>query len=137
MKITFVNICFIIYVIHVYIGEQSFFFRVWPLDMDGSADGLPLLSQDEFFRHLNLQSVHACSAKYHYRQALKERLRASKVAVNGVNGVSIGKSGNRNNNAVTKAYENDQALLNGGSEREDNSLRFDNMILHYIKNLDI
>jgi len=36
-----------------------------------------LLSQDEFFRHLNLRSVHATSAKYHYRQALKERLRAS------------------------------------------------------------
>jgi len=38
---------------------------------------VPLLSQDEFFRHLNLRSVHASSAKYHYRQALKERLRAS------------------------------------------------------------
>ena len=38
---------------------------------------VPLLSQDEFFRHLNLRSVHATSAKYHYRQALKERLRAS------------------------------------------------------------
>ncbi len=38
---------------------------------------IPLLSQDEFFRHLNLRSVHATSAKYHYRQALKERLRAS------------------------------------------------------------
>lgn len=37
---------------------------------------VPLLSQDEFFRHLNLRSVHASSAKY-YRQALKERLRAS------------------------------------------------------------
>merc|ERR1711993_134217 len=34
-------------------------------------------SQDEFFRHLNLQSVHKTSAKYNYRQALKERLRAS------------------------------------------------------------
>ena len=38
---------------------------------------VPLLSQDDFFRHLNLRSVHATSAKYHYRQALKERLRAS------------------------------------------------------------
>jgi len=38
---------------------------------------VPLLSQDEFFRHLNLRSVHATSAKYHYRQCLKERLRAS------------------------------------------------------------
>ena len=38
---------------------------------------VPLMSQDEFFRHLNLRSVHATSAKYHYRQALKERLRAS------------------------------------------------------------
>ena len=36
-----------------------------------------MLSQDDFFRHLNLRSVHATSAKYHYRQALKERLRAS------------------------------------------------------------
>ena len=35
------------------------------------------MSQDEFFRHLNLQSVHHNQAKYHYRQALKERLRAS------------------------------------------------------------
>ena len=62
--------------------------------MDGSADGLPLLSQDEFFRHLNLQSVHASSAKYHYRQALKERLRASKVAVRGGNGISVVKGAN-------------------------------------------
>jgi len=40
----------------------------------------PLLSQDEFFRHLNLQSVHQKRGKYHYRQALKERLRASSLA---------------------------------------------------------
>ena len=41
---------------------------------------VPLLSQDEFFRHLNLQSVHA-AAKFHYRHALKERLRASSIAL--------------------------------------------------------
>lgn len=46
----------------------------------------PLLSQDEFFRHLNLQSVHFDSGqggtggRYMYRQALKERLRASSYA---------------------------------------------------------
>jgi len=37
---------------------------------------VPILSQDVFFRHLNLVSVHANSAKYQYRQTLKERLRA-------------------------------------------------------------
>jgi hypothetical protein len=42
---------------------------------------VPLLSQDEFFRHLNLQSVHATAAKFHYRHALKERLRASSMAL--------------------------------------------------------
>lgn len=41
---------------------------------------VPLLSQDEFFRHLNLQPVHA-AAKFHYRHALKERLRASSIAL--------------------------------------------------------
>jgi hypothetical protein len=41
---------------------------------------VPMLSQDEFFRHLNLQSVHA-AAKFHYRHALKERLRASSIAL--------------------------------------------------------
>lgn len=48
---------------------------------------VPMLSQDEFFRHLNLRSVHATAAKYHYRQALKERLRASsqKLAPNSNN----------------------------------------------------
>ena len=70
-------------------GDHRLLLSLGPLDMDSSADGLPLLSQDEFFRHLNLQSVHASSAKYHYRQALKERLRASKVAsLNGLNGLS-------------------------------------------------
>ena len=53
--------------------------------MNGSVDP-PLLSQDEFFRHLNLQSVHLFSekgggggngGKYMYRRALKERLRAN------------------------------------------------------------
>lgn len=38
---------------------------------------VPLLTQDEFFRHLELRSVHTISVKFHYRQALKERLRAS------------------------------------------------------------
>ena len=41
---------------------------------------VPLLSQDEFFRHLNLQPVNA-AAKFHYRHALKERLRASSIAI--------------------------------------------------------
>ena len=36
---------------------------------------VPLLSQDEFFRHLELQSVH--KVRFTYRQALKERLRAT------------------------------------------------------------
>ena len=76
--------------------------------MDGSADGLPLLSQDEFFRHLNLQSVHASSAKYHYRQALKERLRASKITVNGVNGISVRAPTNKNNNSSS-------STVNGGA----------------------
>lgn len=40
-----------------------------------AVDDVPLLSQDEFFRHLELQSVH--SVKFTYRQALKERLRAT------------------------------------------------------------
>ena len=90
--------------------------------MDGSADGLPLLSQDEFFRHLNLQSVHACSAKYHYRQALKERLRASKVAINGVNGISVGCTRNKNNNTTTTSVNG--PLLNGNSEQEDILIRY-------------
>eukprot|EP00094_Tigriopus_californicus_P011334 TCALIF_10940-PA protein Name:"Protein of unknown function" AED:0.07 eAED:0.07 QI:0/0.5/0.33/1/0/0/3/425/410 len=38
---------------------------------------VPMLTQDEFFRHLELRSVHTISVKFHYRQALKERLRAS------------------------------------------------------------
>ena len=79
--------------------------------MDGSADGLPLLSQDEFFRHLNLQSVHASSAKYHYRQALKERLRASKVAIRGGNGVSVVKGGN--GISISQASETKNTLTNG------------------------
>ncbi len=41
---------------------------------------VPLLTQDEFFRRLNLRSVHATEGKYHYRQALKERLRASSIS---------------------------------------------------------
>ena len=92
--------------------------------MDGSADGLPLLSQDEFFRHLNLQSVHASSAKYHYRQALKERLRASKVAVNGVNGISVGKSINKNNNTTKAPNGIILPLLNGNSERSEILTRY-------------
>ena len=49
----------------------------------GCSSEPPLLSQDEFFRHLQLQSVHT-KAKFTYRQALKERLRANpkKVLVN-------------------------------------------------------
>jgi hypothetical protein len=41
---------------------------------------VPLLLQDEFFRHLNLRSVNASAAKFHYRHALKQRLRASSAA---------------------------------------------------------
>ena len=85
--------------------------------MDGSADGLPLLSQDEFFRHLNLQSVHASSAKYHYRQALKERLRASKVAVRGGNGVSVVKGGN--GISISQASEAKNTLTNGSHVNGD------------------
>ena len=103
--------------------------------MDGSADGLPLLSQDEFFRHLNLQSVHASSAKYHYRQALKERLRASKVAIKGGNGFSVVKGGNgvslpqsqENKSNITNGNHNLVngevfPLMNGNSNKPENSL---------------
>ncbi len=38
---------------------------------------VPLLTQDEFFRHLELQSVHSIKVRFTYRQALKERLRAT------------------------------------------------------------
>ena len=92
--------------------------------MDGSADGLPLLSQDEFFRHLNLQSVHACSAKYHYRQALKERLRASRVAINGVNGISVGSSTHKNNNTSASVNGRLLPLLNGNPKQEDILIRY-------------
>ena len=61
---------------------------------------VPLLSQDEFFRHLNLRSVHATSAKYHYRQALKERLRASSQ----VKSLTVNKSSSQQeNNQPTKS----------------------------------
>ena len=46
-----------------------------PLPPDTPPVDVPMLSQDEFFRHLELQSVH--SVKFTYRQALKERLRAT------------------------------------------------------------
>ena len=89
--------------------------------MDGSADGLPLLSQDEFFRHLNLQSVHACSAKYHYRQALKERLRASKVAIKGGNGVSIPRNLEAKNNITNGLHVDGDIvpLVNGNSNNQE------------------
>ena len=95
--------------------------------MDGSADGLPLLSQDDFFRHLNLQSVHASSAKYHYRQALKERLRASKVAINGLNGLSVGSSANKNNtspSSTTSLNGESIPLLNGNTEPNEILIRY-------------
>ena len=93
--------------------------------MDGSADGLPLLSQDEFFRHLNLQSVHASSAKYHYRQALKERLRASKITLNGVNGISVRTPTNKNNNSSTSTVNGEtlSPLMNGNCVEQEISLR--------------
>ena len=97
--------------------------------MDGSADGLPLLSQDEFFRHLNLQSVHACSAKYHYRQALKERLRASKVAVNGINGISVKSPTNKNNNISNKTNGEILPLMNGNLDRKEILTRFCSIII--------
>jgi hypothetical protein len=94
--------------------------------MDGSVDGLPLLSQDEFFRHLNLQSVHASSAKYHYRQALKERLRASKVSLNGVNGISVGTPTNENNKTSSTRINGQtlSLLVNGNCEEQDTSFRY-------------
>ena len=96
--------------------------------MDGYADGLPLLSQDEFFRHLNLQSVHASSAKYHYRQALKERLRASKVTVNGVNGISAGTPTKRNSNSNSNTINGQTLshLVNGNCEEQEISFRYYN-----------
>merc|ERR1712029_755327 len=61
---------------------------------------VPLLSQDDFFRHLNLRSVHATSVKYHYRQALKERLRASSQ----VKSLTVNKSSSQQeNNHPTKS----------------------------------
>lgn len=95
--------------------------------MESSADGLPLLSQDEFFRHLNLQSVYASSAKYHYRQALKERLRASKVAINGLNGLSVGSAENKNNTRpASKTSLNGEIipLLNGDTEQGEILIRY-------------
>ena len=41
-----------------------------------TASAVPLLTQDEFFRHLELRSVHNTSGvRFNYRMALKERLR--------------------------------------------------------------
>ena len=97
--------------------------------MDGSADGLPLLSQDEFFRHLNLQSVHASSAKYHYRQALKERLRASKVTLNGVNGISVKIPTHKKTHISTRVNGEILPLMNGNTtEEEEISVRYDRLL---------
>lgn len=50
-------------------------FRLSKMSDDAAPPPVPMLSQDEFFRHLELQSVH--SVKFTYRQVLKERLRAT------------------------------------------------------------
>ncbi len=80
---------------------------------------VPLLSQDEFCRHLELQSVHV--VKFAYRQALKERLRATTRNQEGGVGSSPSKIKSRASSTVSSSSSPSKWLSPKSSKRIFNS----------------